>query len=75
MLKVFDLIDDYEDEHENDQENKKDSFTLFNDLQEELAKNGFLSAMMADTRLTAAEQDATIIPMDHQSKRKAGQKK
>lgn len=70
LSKVFDLIDDYEDEHEDDTDGKQDSFTLFNDLQGELAKNGFLSAMMTEAQATAASQDATVVPMDHQQKRK-----
>lgn len=76
IKKVSNLIDDYEDEHANDDpDNKKDGFSLFNDLQAELEKNGFLSRIAAATAEEAAEQNATIIPTDHQRKRrKAGEK-
>lgn len=76
IQKVSNLIDDYEDEHANDDpDNKKDGFSLFNDLQAELEKNGFLSRIAATAAEEAAEQNATIIPTDHQRKRrKAGEK-
>ena len=49
--------------------------TLLKDLQNELEKNGFLSRIAAATAEEAAEQNATIIPTDHQRKRrKAGEK-
>ena len=67
--KVCDLIDDYEDE-----EGDQDSFTLFNDLQAELEKNGFLSKIARSGQEAAKTQNATVLPMDHQAKksRKAG---
>lgn len=68
IRKASDLIDDYEDEHEDD---GKNGFTLFNDLQAELEKNGFLSQITRMGMEAAAEQDATVIPMDHQAKRKS----
>lgn len=40
---MFDLFDDYEDESTED--HPQSAFTLFQDLQNELEKNGFLSAM------------------------------
>lgn len=77
ILKVCDLIDDYEDEHtESDGTRSKSGYTLFNELQAELEKNGFLSAMSEAGRTAAKAQDATIIPMDHQKKNsKVGEKK
>lgn len=68
ILKVCDLIDDYED----DSDESKTGFTLFLDLQGELEKNGFLSEIMGETKKAAAKQNATVIPMD---RKKAGQKK
>ena len=49
---ILDMFDDYEDE--STEENPQSAFTLFTDLQGELEKNGFLSAMMRAT--TEAEQ-------------------
>lgn len=49
---VLDMFDDYEDE--STEENPQSAFTLFRDLQGELERNGFLSAMM-----TAAEETET----------------
>ena len=71
ILKVCDMIDDYEDENsgENGGE-KKDGFTLFNDLQGELEKNGFLSMITKAGMEVAAEQDATVVPMDHQKRKR-----
>lgn len=41
--KVLDMFDDYEDESTED--HPQSAYTLFKDLQDELEKNGFLSAM------------------------------
>jgi len=41
--RFYDIFDDYEDE--STEEHPQSAFTLFNDLQEELRKNGFLSMM------------------------------
>ena len=41
---ILDMFDDYEDE--STEEHPQSAFTLFTDLQGELEKNGFLSAMM-----------------------------
>lgn len=49
---VLDMFDDYEDE--STEENPQSAFTLFRDLQGELERNGFLSAMM-----NAAEETET----------------
>ena len=77
IIKVCDLIDDYEDEHTDDDGNRdKDGFTLFADLQGELEKNGFLSHITRMASQTAAEQNATVIPTDHKKKApKAGESK
>ena len=73
ILKVCDLIDEYEDEHANDPvgegETPPNGFTLFNDLQSELEKNGFLSQMTKAEAEVLADQNATVIPTDHQKKR------
>lgn len=42
---ILDMFDDYEDESTD--EHPQSAFTLFTDLQGELEKNGFLSAMMS----------------------------
>lgn len=75
---VCDLIDDYEDEatEEEREENLHNGFTLFNDLQDELAKNGFLSQLTSAMNQTLENQNATVVPMDHQQKnRSRGAKK
>lgn len=41
--RFYDLFDDYEDE--STEEHQQSAFTLFSDLQNELEKNGFLSAL------------------------------
>lgn len=75
VLKVCDLIDEYEDESEVDEKTGKkvhDGFTLFEDLTKELEKNGFLSKILGEVQTMAANQNATVIPM---GRKKAGQKK
>jgi hypothetical protein len=42
---ILDMFDDYEDE--STEEHPQSAFTLFTDLQGELERNGFLSAMMS----------------------------
>ena len=69
ILEIYDLIDDYEDENA-DKDEKKDSATLFVDLQNELGKNGFLSQLSQTSQEIAVQQNATVIPMDHQKSRK-----
>lgn len=71
ILKVCDLIDDYEDEHGGD---GMDGFSLFNDLNAELERNGFLSRISQAAQETASEMDATKLPEDHKKKAKVGQK-
>ena len=71
ILKVCDMIDDYEDEHGDD---GMDGFSLFNDLNAELERNGFLSRISQAAQETASEMDATKLPEDHKKKAKVGQK-
>lgn len=74
---VYDMIDDYEDEHRDEpEESRKDSATLFIDLQGELENNGFLSRIGRSGQENLEEQNATVVPMDHQksSKKKSGAK-
>lgn len=70
--KVYDLIDDYEDEHSTDEvaegEMKPDAFTIFSELMLELESKGFLSRLSAQADESAEKVDATVIPMDHQKK-------
>lgn len=77
ILEVCDLIDDYEDEHADDEsEDKIDGSTLFVDLQKELERNGFLSRIGQGSQETLAEENATVVPMDRQKKarKKVGEK-
>lgn len=53
---MLDFFDDYEDESTEDHE--QSAFTLFQDLQNELEKNGFLSAIQR-TAEEATEQEQT----------------
>lgn len=64
---VCEMLDDYEEEHEDD-ETPLNGYTLFADLQKELERNGFLSQISRDTQSTAENQNATVIPKDHQKK-------
>ena len=65
--KMLDLFDDYEDE--STEEHEQSAATLFSDLQEELQKNGFLSAMMTAIEQTAkAEQIAEQTKTEMESK-------
>lgn len=76
MGDVMDLMDEYEAENiGEDGIPTKDGFTLFQELQGELERNGFLSAMRGNAQQTAAEQNATVVPLDHKRKTKAGEKK
>lgn len=65
--KVCDLLDDYESE--STEENPKSGWDMYQMLNSELEKNGFLSGLMnkvADVQ--AQEQNATKIPQDHRKK-------
>lgn len=54
---ILDMFDDYEDE--STEEHPQSAFTLFTDLQGELERNGFLSAMMnATAEATKAQETA-----------------
>lgn len=46
LNKVYDLMDDYEDESTD--ENPQNGYVLFEKLQKELFKNGFLSALQKE---------------------------
>lgn len=52
--KVLDLLDTFEDE--GTEENPQDGFTMFEKLQEELFKNGFLSKAMEIGKAEAAKK-------------------
>lgn len=73
IVEVCDLLDEYEEEHAEDEE-PLNGFTLFADLQKEMERNGFLSQINRNTEQTAVEQDATVIPQDHQQRKKRGEK-
>lgn len=67
LEEMLDLFDDYEDE--STEEHEQSAATLFSDLQEELQKNGFLSAMMTAIEQTAkAEQIAEQTKTEMESK-------
>ena len=68
LAKVFDLIDQYEEEGTED--NPQDGFVLFEKLQQDLEENGFLSKMTDALEKAAAEQDATKMPEDHKKRAK-----
>ena len=53
--KFLDLLDDYEEE--STEEHPQSAFTLFQDLQGELEKNGFLSAMVRDVAAMEEETE------------------
>lgn len=62
--KVYDLLDEYESESTED--NPQDGFTLLQQMNDELGKNGFLSRIM---KMAEAEnQNTTKIPQDHKKK-------
>lgn len=62
--KIYDLLDEYENESTED--NPQDGFTLLQQMNDELGKNGFLSRIM---KIAEAEsQNATKIPQDHKKK-------
>ena len=67
--KVYDLMDEYEEE--STEENAQNAYTLFERCNEELMKNGFLSQMQKNASDNAVEQDATLIPQDHNVKKKS----
>ena len=67
---MLDLFDDYEDE--STEEHEQSAATLFTDLQGELQKNGFLSAMMTaveETSKVAQTMENTKAEMENESAR------
>lgn len=67
---MLDLFDDYEDE--STEEHEQSAATLFTDLQGELQKNGFLSAMMTaveETSKAAQTMENTKTEMENESAR------
>lgn len=67
---MLDLFDDYEDE--STEEHEQSAATLFTDLQGELQKNGFLSAMMTaveETSKAAQTMENTKIEMTNEAAR------
>lgn len=62
--KIYDLLDEYENESTED--NPQDGFTLLQQMNDELGKNGFLSRIMK--MVEAESQNATKIPQDHKKK-------
>lgn len=61
LKKIYDLLDQYEDESEDTDA----GFNLFNSLQEELEKNGFLSGVTKGLEEAMQKANATKVPMDH----------
>lgn len=67
---MLDLFDDYEDE--STEEHEQSAATLFSDLQGELQKNGFLSAMMTaveETSKAAQKMENTKAEMENEAAR------
>lgn len=67
---MLDLFDDYEDE--STEEHEQSAATLFTDLQGELQKNGFLSAMMTaveETSKAAQTMENTKTEMENEAAR------
>ena len=68
IRKVYDLLDEYEDE--GTEEAPKSGFDLYESLNTELEKNGFLSGMLNNlAKEQAKEKNATKIPQDHKAKK------
>lgn len=61
--KVCELLDEYEDE--STEENPKSGFDLFQKMNKELEKNGFLSGILKMMEETEKNQKITKIPQDH----------
>lgn len=64
--KVCDLLDDYEDE--STEEHPHDGFTLFQKVNDELEKNGFLSGILKKMEEAEKNQKVTKMPQDHKKK-------
>lgn len=66
LNKIYDLLDQYEEENED----ADAGFNLFNSLQEELEKNGFLSGVTKGLEEAMQKANATKVPMDHKKQSK-----
>lgn len=64
--KVCDLLDNYEDE--STEEHPHDGFTLFQKVNDELEKNGFLSGILKMMEEAEKNQKVTKMPQDHKKK-------
>lgn len=64
--KVYELFDAYEEESTED--DPKNVYDLYQELQEELMKNGFLSRINQNLQKALEEQKATKVPRDHKKK-------
>lgn len=62
LNKVYDLLDQYEEESGDDSDA---GYKLFIELQEELEKNGFLSGVTKGLQEVMEKSNATKVPMDH----------
>lgn len=63
MEKIYDLLDDYMDDEESES-----VLDLFGELVTELIDNGFLSKKSETAEAALIQQDATVVPADHQKK-------
>lgn len=76
IRKCYELIDAYEDDATDEQrENgEHDSTELYNLLNQELERNGFLSRVSQTMAQTAEQAEATMIPQDHKRKKSSQRK-
>ena len=70
IRKCYELIDAYEDDATDEQREKgeHDSTELYNLLNQELERNGFLSRVSQTMAQTAEKAEMTMIPQDHKKK-------
>lgn len=75
IRKCYELIDAYEDDATDEQREKgeHDSTELYNLLNQELERNGFLSRVSQTMAQTAKTAESSMIPQDH--KKKSSQRK
>lgn len=66
LERIYDMLDAYEDE--STEESPQDGFAMFEKLQEELMKNGFLSKITEANAKAAERQNATKLPQGHKKK-------
>lgn len=77
IRKCYDLIDAYEDDatEEQNEKGEHDAMELYGLLNRELERNGFLSQVSRSMNGTDEEEqtniEPTVIPMDHQKKRRS----